>query len=333
MFANSFYLIKGILGRIFYSIPQKPERIQIEITNRCNYTCGMCPRESFRLPEKDISFNLFTKIIDHLTQNNFYHYNLTLTGWGEPLLHPELINMIIYTKGKGHSVGVTTNGLLLASFIEKFIEIALDKLTISLDSVEEYNETEECHPYNKIVQKNIELLVRLRNTRKKPLVTVQITMHNKQQCLKTVRFAAEIGVDRVFLVRLHIPFGMQSLKRPHLKEELEIYEEVDEIARKYGLQIDNNYAAFSNGLLRLLYKQLRPIMYRFDKYCPKPYDYLYITIDGKITPCCDLPRYEVGNIVKQNINEIWHSENMHYFRKHQDEVCGKCDALRLKHLN
>ena len=337
MFTNPLYLIKGVLGRTFYIIPQRPERIQVEITNRCNYTCGMCPRESFNLPEKDISFDLFKKIIDRLApfseKGLETSYNITLTGWGEPLLHPALVDMIVYTKDKGHNVGVTTNGLLLAPFIEEFIGKSLDKLTISLDSVEEGIEVKESHPSNKVVQKNIESLIRSRGDRKKPMITIQITMHGKQQCLETIKYAGEAGADRVYLVRLNIPFGMNSFKRPNLEEELEIYKESEEIAKKYGLQVDNNFTAFDNQLLRSLYKKLRPVMYRSDKYCPKPYDYLYINIDGRATPCCDLPRYEVGNVFKQSIDEIWHGENMQYFREHQNDVCGTCDALRLKHLN
>lgn len=328
MLTNPFYLIKGIVGRTFYIIPQRPERIQIEITNRCNYTCGMCPRESFNLPENDISLDLFQKIIDRIES----HYKITLTGWGEPLLHPKLMDMIVYTKGKGHDVGVTTNGLLLAPFVDKFIQ-TVDKLTISLDSIEGGNEVIDGHPSNKVVQKNIEFLMKYRGGKTKPTVTIQITMHDKRQCLDTIRFAGEVGADRVYLVRLNNPLSNSGFKRPSLEEELEIYKEAEEIAGKYGLQVDNNYTAFDNGLLRLLYKRLRPIMYRFDKYCPKPYDYLYINIDGKATPCCDLPRYEVGNILKQSIDEIWHGENMHYFREHQNDVCGNCDALRLKHIN
>ncbi len=329
MLTNPLYLIKGVLGRTFYIIPQQPERVQIEITNRCNYTCSMCPRESFHLPEKDIPLHLFKEIIDRIES----HYNITLTGWGEPLLHPALIDMVLYTKGKGHNVGITTNGLLLASNIDKLIEASLDKLTVSLDNVEECNEATEGHPLHKVVQKNIESLIRLRGIKKRPIITIQITMHGKQQCLNTVKYAGEVGADRVYLVRLNIPFGRNDFKRPSLEEEMEIYKEAEEIARKYGLQVDNNYAAFDNGLLRLLYKRLRPVMYRFDKYCPKPYDYLYINIDGKATPCCDLPRYEVGNILKQSVSEIWHGENMQYFREHQNDICGTCDALKLKHLN
>lgn len=329
MLKNPLYLLKGVIGRTFYIIPQRPERIQIEITNRCNYTCGMCPRESFNLPEKDIPPDFFQKIIDKIDPA----YNITLTGWGEPLLHPALLDMITYTKGKGHNVGVTTNGLLLAPFSERFIEAALDKLTISLDSIEDSGEAEEGHPSNSVVLRNIRSLIQYRGTRGKPVITVQITMHNKKQCLDTVKFAGEAGVDRVYLVRLNIPLGKNNFKRPGLAEELEIYKDSGEIAKKYNLQVDNNFTAFDNGLLRILYKQLRPVMYRCDKYCPKPYDYLYINIDGKATPCCDLPRYEVGNILKQSIDEIWHGENMQYFREHQNDVCGTCDALRLKHLN
>lgn len=328
MLKNPLYLIKGMVGRTFYTIPQRPERIQIEITNRCNYTCGMCPRESFNLPEKDIPFDLFQEIIGSVESR----YYITLTGWGEPLLHPALMDMIVFTKEKGHNVGVTTNGLLLSSFIDKFID-TLDKLTISLDSIEGGNEIIDGHPSSKVVQKNIESLMKYRDGKTKPTVTIQITMHNKRQCLDTIRFAGEIGADRVYLVRLNNPLGNSDFRRPGLEEELEIYKEAEEIAGKYGLQVDNNYTAFDNGLLRLLYKQLRPFMYRFDKYCPKTYDYLYIDIDGKATPCCDLPRYEVGNVLKQSIDEIWHGENMQYFREHQNDVCGNCDALRLKHLS
>ncbi len=328
MLKNPLYLIKGIVGRTFYIIPQRPERIQIEITNRCNYTCGMCPRESFNLPEKDISRDLFQKIIDRLESP----YNVTLTGWGEPLLHPALMDMIVYTKEKGHNVGVTTNGLLMSPFIDKFIQ-TVDKLTISLDSIEGGNEVIEGHPSNKVVQRNIESLIKHRDSNRRPAITIQITMHDKRQCLDTIRFAGEVGADRVYLVRLNNPLSNSGFKRPCLEEELEIYKEAEEMGKKYGLQVDNNYTAFENSLLRLVYKQLRPIMYRFDKYCPKPYDYLYINIDGKATPCCDLPRYEVGNVLKQSIDEIWHGENMHYFHEHQNDVCGNCDALRLKHLN
>src|SRR3989338_5461935 len=269
MFTNPLYLIKGVFGRTFYIIPQRPERIQVEITNRCNYTCGMCPRESFNLPGKDISLDLFKKIIDRLApfseKGLETPYNITLTGWGEPLLHPALMDMIVYTKDKGHNVGMTTNGLLLASFVEKFIETPLDKLTISLDSVEESGEVAEGHPTNKVVQKNIESLIRIRGTKKKPVITIQITMHSKQQCLNTVKYAGEAGADRVYLVRLNKPLGMNGFKRPGLDEELEIYRESEEITKKYGLQVDNNFTAFDNQLLRSLYKKLRPMMYRSDK--------------------------------------------------------------------
>ena len=94
--------------------------------------------------------------------------------------------MIAYTKSKGHTVGATTNGLLLAPFINRFIAMPLDKLTISLDSVEAQDNTGEGHPSNEVVRKNIEALLRQRPP-KKPTVTIQITMHDKNNAW--IRFA------------------------------------------------------------------------------------------------------------------------------------------------
>ena len=66
------------------------------------------------------------------------------------------------------------------------------------------------------------------------MITVQITMHGKQRCLETVKYAGEGGADRVYLVRLNIPMGMNSFKRPNLEEELEIYKGVRRKSQKYG---------------------------------------------------------------------------------------------------
>ena len=42
---NPFYLIKETINRLRYKIPDNPQQVQIEITNRCNMDCPMCQRE------------------------------------------------------------------------------------------------------------------------------------------------------------------------------------------------------------------------------------------------------------------------------------------------
>ena len=49
-------------------------------------------------------------------------------------------------------------------------------------------------------------------------------------------------------------FGMNSFKAPNLEEELKRYKELRRDSQKYGLQVDNNFTAFDNQLLRYMYK-------------------------------------------------------------------------------
>ncbi|MGC9330213.1 MAG: SPASM domain-containing protein, partial [Candidatus Hinthialibacter sp.] len=55
----------------------------------------------------------------------------------------------------------------------------------------------------------------------------------------------------------------------------------------------------------------------------------YITVDGGVTPCCNLRDYRIGALSSQNISiaEAWNSEPERAFFSDQPPVCGKCDAL------
>ena len=56
-------IVKETLGRLFYIIPDYPCQAQIEITNRCNLTCAMCPRDHFKVLKEDMPLETFKMII------------------------------------------------------------------------------------------------------------------------------------------------------------------------------------------------------------------------------------------------------------------------------
>lgn len=91
-------LIKETLDRIRYKIPLRPRQVQIEITNRCNMDCPMCQREDLGIELEHMSWSHFTAVVDKLT----HHENITLTGWGEPFIHPQVFDMIAYCKERDH---------------------------------------------------------------------------------------------------------------------------------------------------------------------------------------------------------------------------------------
>jgi len=103
--------VKKFIRCVRKSCSPFPEEIQLEVTNRCNFKCKMCPREKMNLPEKDMSIDTLDKIIKNLIRP----YRFILTGWGEPLLHPHFFEIVIKIREKFPSAKIdfTTNGILL----------------------------------------------------------------------------------------------------------------------------------------------------------------------------------------------------------------------------
>ena len=55
-------------------------------------------------------------------------------GYGEPLSHPRILDMIEQAKKAGYSVSLITNGILLTEQVtRRLIDLRLDKLWVSLD--------------------------------------------------------------------------------------------------------------------------------------------------------------------------------------------------------
>ena len=52
------------LDRLRYKIPYKPRQVQIEITNRCNMDCPMCPREVLEIELEHMDWDKFVAVVD-----------------------------------------------------------------------------------------------------------------------------------------------------------------------------------------------------------------------------------------------------------------------------
>ncbi len=91
-----------------------PSKLYVEVTSRCNLTCGMCVKQTpgSGIKEGDLSLPAFEALAPALPHVKA----LVLNGIGEPLLHPQLETFIRIAKPilPAHGwVGFQTNGLLL----------------------------------------------------------------------------------------------------------------------------------------------------------------------------------------------------------------------------
>ncbi len=99
---------------------------------RCNLSCAYCNEydtHSLAVPLPKLKAR-----VDRLAE--FGISVITLSG-GEPLLHPELDQLIAHIRSRGIIAGLITNGFLLnRKRIERLNRAGLDHLQISIDNVE-----------------------------------------------------------------------------------------------------------------------------------------------------------------------------------------------------
>lgn len=107
-------------------------RIYLEITNCCNLSCAFCPgtrRARRMLPAEE--FRLLAGKLRPWTDYLYLHV------LGEPLLHPQLAEILASAGELGFRVCLVTNGTLLAQRLGTLLAApALHKLSVSLHSFE-----------------------------------------------------------------------------------------------------------------------------------------------------------------------------------------------------
>ncbi len=122
-------------GRVF-------QDLRVSVTDRCNFRCPYCmPREIFGpgyefLPRAEIlSFEEIARLAGVFGRLGLR--KLRLTG-GEPTVRAELPSLVAMLRAElpEADIALTTNGSRLASLARPLAEAGLDRITVSLDSID-----------------------------------------------------------------------------------------------------------------------------------------------------------------------------------------------------
>lgn len=105
-------------------------KVFVHATYNCDATCVHCaaPKTNDVLPLED-----FKKIADASRANNV---ESIIIGGGEPLLHPNLVEMVKYAAGEGIKVRIETNGKRLDEAILESLKGSLFQMNVSLDGAD-----------------------------------------------------------------------------------------------------------------------------------------------------------------------------------------------------
>lgn len=114
----------------------KPSRLFVEVTSRCNLRCPMCVKQSAKHPPRD--GDMAPEVFQALGPAFPHLQALILNGIGEPLLHPRLEACIRAAKDAMPTdgwVGFQTNGHLLdeAGGLS-LVDAGLDRIFLSVDA-------------------------------------------------------------------------------------------------------------------------------------------------------------------------------------------------------
>ena len=120
-------------GNILLQFPSRLAKLYIEPTSFCNLDCRTCIRNTWKEPMGKMSEAVFARIIEGLKAFS-PPPKIFFGGFGEPLFHSKILEMVAQTKNLGCEVELITNGTLLTREMSReLVNLGLNMLWVSLD--------------------------------------------------------------------------------------------------------------------------------------------------------------------------------------------------------
>ncbi len=293
---NRFDLLKSYVTRKPV-VSGGPLTLTIESTAKCNLLCPMCLRARVYFPPRDMEFSLFKKIIDE--SRDFLEFAVPY-GAGEPLLNPEIFDMIAYCTRAGIPTGISTNATILSEeSSRRLIDAGLGYIIFAFDGASrEVFETYRKGADFEKVRQNIEAFLKAKESlRSKIFCIVQMVAlkGNLEEREAVVRMWSREGIDQV-----------------RIKKD-EVHNEECAIPGDHASRPPMRYPCY--------------LLWRGP---------MYIHYDGTAFPCCYLfPDEAAGNLKRETLKEIWNSEKMVRLRQahvrgdlRDYRACRNCPAAR-----
>ena len=138
---NPHHLLLDAYVMVSDKYGRKLRDLRISVTDRCNFRCRYCmPREKFGsdhafMPKRAfLSFDEIEKVVKSCKELGLQ--KVRITG-GEPLLRPNLPDLVKKLSKLGLDIALTTNASLLRKYAKELSEAGLNRVTVSLDALDQ----------------------------------------------------------------------------------------------------------------------------------------------------------------------------------------------------
>ena len=306
-----------------------PVLSEVAITYRCNLKCKFC-YAGCNLTTNPISNNSEMTIeeIKKILWKIYHQAKVPSTSFtgGEPTLVPQLPELIRYAKNLGMRVNLITNGTLIdKNLAKKLSENGLDSAQVSLEGI-----TAETH--DKIVQNRgafVKTVQGIKNLKDVGILThtnTTITKSNLHEIHLFPKFVKQQFGNDKFSMNLIIPTGSAAIN----EELLVYYTEIGEYLQKIIEESKNEDVEF------MWYSPVPMCMFNSivyglgNKGCSACDGLISIAPNGDVIPCASFDD-SVGNLLKTEFDEIWHSAKALNYREKKlaHPKCKECEYFHI----
>jgi radical SAM protein with 4Fe4S-binding SPASM domain len=328
----------------------------VEITNACNFKCTWCPDEIMDRRRGFMKKEKVFRILDEIAHKRSWLgpiFPVKLHQMGEPMLHPDLVEIVEHAETRGVSVELNTNcGLITTEKIEGLYRAGLTNLILSYQTPDALSFKTRKAP--RLVFEEYRDKVRLAVERKVALgartrleIDIMNTKHvDGQRIVSEDAQAVAFLTDWIAFCR-ELEKGHGLPHRPHDEEAIRSarFLDQDENGGRYTL-LDG---------VDLIWKRLHswgnviggegtraevPLVSggpaaQHETYCPAPYDQFVVQWNGDVVSCCTdyEGRTKTANVFASSIEDIWRSDVLR--QRKQDmlegrllDVCARCQGLK-----
>ena len=274
-----------------------PINMHVELTNYCNLNCRVCPTGTDRLGRrpKAIDPALFERLMDEVGP---YLLTASLWGWGEPLLHPQLADIMRITQNRGITTFLSTNGQnlnnervlqALSSYPPTYLIVCLDGLTDETNSM--FRVGAKLEPALSGVRRLAEM--KRATGLELPILHLRyiVMKHNEHEVPQIPQFAAENQFDVLSIRTLSIIDAPEDIHSELIPE--------NESFRAYGYREDKRLS-------------------RTDFVCEKAFTFPAVFADGTVVACdqdCSAQK-PCGSLADgSSFEDIWWSRKAAGIRK------------------
>jgi len=288
-------------GKIIY-----PIYMEVSPSRACNHRCTFCGLDFMSYKPKFLDKNILIERLNELGRLGVK--SIMYAGEGEPLLHKDIIDIILNTKNAGIDVALTTNGVLLnKEIVDKTLSsITWIKASIDAGTKETYSKIHRTKSDNfKRVLDNLQYAVKVRNDNNyKTTIGAQFVLltENHLEITLLAQKLKDIGVDYLIIK----PYSQ------HLLSNNTSYKNI-----KYNnfLHLSDTLKKFNDDKFNLIFRSETIKTHDEENHIYKkclalPF-WSYIDSEGKVWGCsCYLnnEKFYYGNINEESFESIWKGE-------------------------